>query len=345
MKRYGVVTSILWIAALALVVWTLLQMPLASIAETIAKLTISQWLLFLLLNSIVLLLLTQRWRKLINMQQQQVSLLEVFLIRQAGQCISFITPGPQFGGEPFQLYWLWKRCSLSLHKSFLALALDRFMELWINFAVLLAAALYLFSSITNTAGATSIHIALVLMLPLAGLSTLLWVLLRRPGWLSALLRRIVSRWSESPRLSRVSAIGAGHWQSLQQEWRQTVQQCRPALAQAFGLTLLGWTAVLAELWLLLSFVGVQPGMSDFVMILLTIRMAMLLPLPAGIGTIEAGILWTFQNLGLDPGSAMGLIALMRLRDMAILLLGVVCLKLTTTTPADSPPSTSRSPIV
>src|SRR5690606_34545763 len=91
--------------------------------------------------------------------------------------------------------------------------------------------------------------------------------------------------------------------------------------------LLCWCAVLAELWLLLSFVGVQPGLTGFVMILLTIRMAMLLPLPAGIGTIEAGILWTFQSQGLDAASAMGLIALMRLRDVAILLLGLLCLRL------------------
>src|SRR5690606_41055301 len=58
----------------------------------------------------------------------------------------FITPGPQFGGEPFQLYWLWKRCSLPLYKGFLALALDRFIELSVNFAILLGASFYLFST-------------------------------------------------------------------------------------------------------------------------------------------------------------------------------------------------------
>lgn len=347
MNRYRVLTSLLWICALALFAWTLQQMPLASILDTMGNLTFSQWVLFLLLNGAVLLILTQRWRTLIHMQQhgdQQLSAADIFLIRQAGQCISFITPGPQFGGEPFQLYWLWKRSSLPLHKGFLSLALDRFMDLWVNFAVLLAAACYLLFSMTDIIGAPlSARIVLLLSMPLVVLSTLLWVLLRRPGWLTASLRRMISRWRESDRLSRLSTSGADHWRALQTEWESVRRQKRPALAGAFGLTLLGWAAVMAELWLLLSFVGVQPGLTSFLMILLAIRMAMLLPLPAGIGTIEAGILWTFQNQGFDVTSAMGLIALMRLRDAAILLLGMLCLKLLPTVRVGSPPSRYRSP--
>lgn len=331
MNHYRIVTSLLWLTALVLVAWTLLQMPLGAIVDTVAKLTVSQWLLFIALNTSVLLALTQRWRGLINMQRQQVSLSEIFLIRQAGQCISFITPGPQFGGEPFQLYWVWKRCSVPMHQGFLALALDRFMELWINFAVLLMAACYLFVNATEAVAAVPwLRVGLAAVLPLAGLSILLWIVLRKPGALTGALRRITARWAQSPRLSRLGDIGAGQWQAMQSSWqdtgRQRSQQQRTALIETAGLTLLTWVAVLAELWLLLSFVGVQPDVNAFVLIFVTIRMAMLLPLPAGIGTIEAGVLWTFHTLGLDVSAAVGLIALMRLRDVAILLLGVLCLQ-------------------
>src|SRR5690606_34219317 len=103
MNRYRIITSMLWLCALILVGWTLMQMPLNAILDTVVALSPSQWLLFMALNTSVLLALTQRWRGLLNIRREQVSLMEVFLIRQAGQCISFITPGPQFGGEPFQL--------------------------------------------------------------------------------------------------------------------------------------------------------------------------------------------------------------------------------------------------
>src|SRR5690606_1549875 len=217
-------------------------------------------------------------------QRQQVSLAEIFLIRQAGQCISFITPGPQFGGEPFQLYWIWKGCSVPLHHGVMALALDRFMELWINFAVLLMAACYLFLHATDMVATVPwLSVGLVIILPLAGLSVLLWLIVQRPEKLTSALRRIAARWAQSPRLTRLGIMGTGQWQALQSDWRehgwQRNQQPR-ALIEAAGLTLLTWVAVLAELWLLLSFVGVQPDVNTFVLIFVTIRMAMLLPLPA-----------------------------------------------------------------
>ena len=49
---------------------------------------------------------------------------------------------------------------------------------------------------------------------------------------------------------------------------------------------------------------------------------MLLPLPGGIGTIEAAVLWCFSTLNLGTVEALGLIALMRLRDAAILAFGL-----------------------
>src|SRR5690606_24580602 len=140
---------------------------------------------------------------------------------------------------------------------------------------------------------------------------------------------IAARWAQSPRLIRLGIMGTDQWQALQLQWREhgwQRNQQRRALIEAAGLTLLTWVAVLAELWLLLSFVGVQPDVNTFVLIFVTIRMAMLLPLPAGIGTIEAGILWTFQTQGLEVSAAAGLIALMRLRDVTILLLGALCLQ-------------------
>lgn len=52
---------------------------------------------------------------------------------------------------------------------------------------------------------------------------------------------------------------------------------------------------------------------------------MLLPVPGGIGTIEASLLWSFQYLGFPASAAVGLIALIRLRDALVLLIGAGCL--------------------
>jgi hypothetical protein len=62
--------------------------------------------------------------------------------------ISFVTPGPQFGGEPLQVYWLWKRYAVAGPAAVMAVGLDRFFEFWVNFGVLLIAVLALLASAT-----------------------------------------------------------------------------------------------------------------------------------------------------------------------------------------------------
>ncbi len=52
------------------------------------------------------------------------------------------------------------------------------------------------------------------------------------------------------------------------------------------------------------------------------RLAFLLPLPGGIGTLEASLFWVFQTLDLPLSAVMSVIALMRLRDVLTLLVGL-----------------------
>jgi uncharacterized membrane protein YbhN (UPF0104 family) len=85
--------------------------------------------------------------------------------------------------------------------------------------------------------------------------------------------------------------------------------------------------LLSELALLLKLVGVQFTLSGFVLIAVALRLALLLPLPGGIGSLEASILWSFQMLGLPVSAAISLIALMRLRDAVMLLAGLLSLRL------------------
>jgi glycosyltransferase 2 family protein len=56
-----------------------------------------------------------------------------------------------------------------------------------------------------------------------------------------------------------------------------------------------------------------------------VRLAFLLPLPGGIGSVEAGLFWAFQALALPLPAAAALIVLMRLRDVIILLTGAALL--------------------
>ena len=56
-----------------------------------------------------------------------------------------------------------------------------------------------------------------------------------------------------------------------------------------------------------------------------VRLAFLLPLPGGIGSLEAALFWAYQSMEISLAIAAGLIVLMRLRDVLVLLSGAMVL--------------------
>lgn len=312
---------LLWLAALSLVGWILSQLPLIAIAQSINRLSAGQWLAWAGFNLAIILLATQRWRVLADMLKLPVSFYQLLMFRQAGQAVSFITPGPQFGGEPLQIFWLWKQCRLPIHSAVLALGLDRFYELWVNFGMLILAVLLLLAS---TAG--DVDNWWGVLLSLAGilliLSVLGWFMLRQPDRIFAWFKRLARQWQHHPRLRHLNT----HWQRLGGDLKKAVTERKPVLVKAFMLSLCGWVGLIAELWLMLSFFELDLAFSAFLVILVSMRLSFLLPLPGGVGSLEAALFWAFQYLALPAEAAMGLIALMRLRDALVLVAGLGCLR-------------------
>lgn len=316
---------LLWPAALALVTWTLGQMPLAGLPDTLGALTGLQWLLWAVVNLTVIAVSTERWRQLGRMLGESPGFWQLLLIRQAGQTVSFITPAPHFGGEPFQIYWLVKRAGMSIHRAVLSLALDRFYELWINFLMLmLGVSLVLLVPQTGMPANGQNNdwqtILLLLLGVLVLLSLLAWLLVRQPAMVSSRLEKISARWLSSPRLA---ALGS-HWQRFGSELRTAVSTQKPVLLGALALSLLGWALMIFEVWLVLVYFAITPDAVSLALIMVAMRLALLLPLPGGIGSLEASVLWSFQILALPVEAALGLIAVMRLRDVLVLLTGLLC---------------------
>ncbi|WP_331351690.1 lysylphosphatidylglycerol synthase transmembrane domain-containing protein [Cellvibrio sp. UBA7671] len=338
MQRAKLFTLLLWLVALSLGAWTLAQLPLAEISNSISSLSTMQWIFWLGLNGMIILVLGLRWQLLNIALGAPIGLLRLLAIRQAGQAVSFITPGPQFGGEPLQVYWLYKY-GLPLPKALLSLGLDRFFELWINFSVLLLAVLLLLTGIGDNSGDNNTtstigdwQTALVPLLIFLGLMfSLAWMLIKQPQWINNRLERIAARWQHNHRLNNINQ----HWQSLGDDLRIALRTQKTRFLLAILLSLLGWAVLLGELYLILRFVGIEADLHSFLIILVAMRMALLLPMPGGVGTIEASVLWSFHALNLPASAALGLIALMRVRDAIVLIIGLACLRASNSTNAQT----------
>jgi len=196
--------------------------------------------------------------------------------------VSYFTPGPQFGGEPLQVYLVQRHHGVPGPVAAAATALDKIVELLVNFAVVAAGLLMMsgwriFPPRVNPGFTLGAMFAL-LALPI-GLIAAAWGG-RQP--LTALLGRLPARWTQSPVYRRVHAA------VRESEW-QVVRFCRTqplTLAWALLASALSWGLILAEYWLSLSFLGLNLTPRQLVTALTINRLAFLAPLPGGLGALE-----------------------------------------------------------
>jgi len=311
---------LIWLFAIGLATLVISRLPLADIGSSLLQLSLTNWIVWIFINVIIIVLLTARWNSLTKAIGSSTNFFSLLRVRQAGQLINFVTPGPQLGAEPLQVYWLWKRYYMSAHAALLTVGLDRFYEFWVNFAVLLLAVLVLFSSTTialiDWRVVAAMLVSLMLLMSLAA-----WIVLRKPIPIRNFLKRLTSPWQRHKRLSGLHS----EWAKLQELLKRVITEKRNTLFIAFLLSLLSWVGMVLEFWLLLEFISVPIDVATFIFLFVIVRLAFLLPFPGGIGTLEAALFWAFQSLALPLSAAAALITLMRLRDVVILVTGAVVL--------------------
>lgn len=322
--RWNYLTLILWFLAFGLAGWTLSKLPLDKIASQLGLLSWHGWLLWIFVNIAILYLGVKRWHVLGLALTSPISLSRLFRLRQAGSAISFITPGPHFGGEPLQLFWMRSHFNIPMHRAVAMLGLDRFMETATNTAVLLSGVLLLLGTAILPVHEW-LQVSPILASILAAMLIGTALLLRHPDWLAKRFDSMTQSWRAEGKQNHAEIDKKTGWQSFVVLLQMAVSQHQPRLWLALLLSLVVWGALIAELALLLTLLGVSPSPSNVVLIMVGMRLAMLLPVPGGIGTIEASLLWSFNYLGFDPNAAIGLIALIRMRDALVLVIGLACL--------------------
>ena len=315
-----IIAALAWLVSALLAGYIFSRLPLADFLVAIASLQLADWAVWIGLNLIVLILLATRWRILTHALGLGINLLQILGVRQAGALISFVTPGPQFGGEPLQVVWLWRRYRVPGPTALLAVGLDRFFELFVNFSVLLIAILLLLSS-----AATPDVDWITLFVLLFGIVLLMvgaiLVLIVRPTRLRRVIRRQVEHWQQHPRLQKLG----NHGTEVGHQLSRLGANHKRALGFAIFASCLAWAGMIVEFWFLLILAQVPFDLTDFILLFTVMRLAFLLPLPGGIGSVEAALFWAFQILGLQLSMAAGVVVLMRVRDLSLLLSGVLVL--------------------
>jgi uncharacterized protein (TIRG00374 family) len=310
--RIGV--ALLWALALALAAWALSRVPFAAVGGVLARLGAGQLAILLVANLLIIAAFALRWWVILRALGVKAPFAALTGYRLAGFGVSYFTPGPQIGGEPAQVWLLARRHGASMPAAVSSVALDRLVDMVVNFGMLaVGIGLSLdWEIFGRRIGIEAFIAAAVLVaLPIVFLA-LVWAGRRPMTWLLGRIRaHIPARLREIDALDRLI-------EAVRTSEDEAVRFCREhpaALALAFGVSLGGWALILAERWLMTAFMGVSMTPAELISAVTASRIAFLMPLPGGLGTLEASQVMAFGALGFDPAAGLALSLAIRARDV------------------------------
>lgn len=309
---------LLWIIPTGVLLWWVLRtVPLESALEVLARLTAAQVGVLLAINAAILLLFALRWWLILRALGQHVPLPAVWVYRLGAFAVSYFTPGPQVGGEPLQIYLLRERHRVRATTGTASVVLDRLAEVAVNFSLLAAGVVIVLRQELLGPGLgwmVAAAAGLLLMAPF-GLVGLL-AAGQRP--FSALLALAPARARGLRFRAMQRAVAAGEAEA------GVFCRSRPwGMASAVALSLAGWLLMLVEMWLTLAFLGHPLGLVEMALVVTAARVAILMPLPGGLGSLEAGQMLAFSLLGLNPAVGLSFSLIIRIRDITFGALGLL----------------------
>jgi uncharacterized protein (TIRG00374 family) len=318
MKRLLRPQVLLWIVLPFLLWWAWRGIAWSEVADLLKGLLGWRILAWVGVNVILVLLFNLRWWLILSFLGHKVPFLHLAGYRLAGFAVSFLTPGPQFGGEPLQVQALRRKERIPAALALASVVLDKSIELMSNFMFLASGLLVLLTGgLLRQSSQAAPHLVLasllgaglLALLPLGYLG-LLWVG-KRP--LAALLQRLVRGRFPARRLKDWAGIAR-----LAED--QAADFCR-FQPLGFGLillqSLLVWCFLVFDYWLSFILLGLSLPLTQVIFILVAARLALLLPVPGGIGMLEASQVLAAQALGFDPDFAVSVNLLARCRDFLL----------------------------
>lgn len=299
-----------WLLLIALLGWAGTKVSWTATFQALSRFPVGVLAALAALNAAILWLFALRWWWLLRVAGYPIRWGRLTAYRLAAFSVSYFTPGSQFGGEPLQVWALWKQEGVPTADAIASVGLDKLLELVGNFAFLLLGAaafarLGLFSislrrGLPLGAGALALGAAVYLALVCRGASPL--SRLRRFPLLSTVARHSGDAESAATALCRRRSAVA--WWGL-------------------GLSLPTWAALIAEYALMTHGLGMRLTLAQILVMMTAARLAFLLPLlPGGLGALEGGLALAAGALGYAPATGLALALIIRLRDLTIGAIGL-----------------------
>lgn len=317
-QRRWVWLAVLWVLAISLLAWVVQAISWSEFREVAGRLGVGPLAALLVINVGILFLFGLRWWLILRAEGVEVSVISVFRYRLAAFGVSYFTPGPHFGGEPLQVYFIHRRHGAPMATALATVTLDKLIELLINFAFLMAGLITVAAS-GLLGGELRWEAALAAGGALSLPALYLLGLWRGQRPITGLTRGLAARFPAAEWWERISSVV----EPAENQMGEFGRNHPVTVLVALGVSLLAWCTMILEFGLLLHFLGIRPGLSGLIAIMTAARLALLTPLPGALGALEGGQVLAFEALGYGPEVGLAVSLLIRGRDVCFGLVGLL----------------------
>ena len=314
--RRWLVGGVLLIVLGGLLYFALREAPVGEIWRVLAGLHAWQMASLLALNGLIYTLVTARWWFVVRAQRPGIRLLPMIPVRISVFGVSYFTLGPQIGGEPLQVLYLKRRYGLSYASATASVIMDKLFELLGNF-VLLSFGLVaiidtgLFSSATAASRLLLAGLGLLVSWPIMHIMLLYHHVYPIMALLHTFSRGRLQ--NKTLRFIRASEHLAG----------QFCQRHPRDMAGGLLVSLLAAACTVSEYALMASFLHIGLPFWKLVTAWTSGWLSFLMPLPGGLGALEASQVSVLSFFGISAATAISLTLIMRGRDLLIGGLGLL----------------------
>lgn len=308
--KYQFLSVAIYPVLIPLLYFALRNAPLLEIWNVLHRLKLWQIAALVAINITVYLLVTLRWWIIARAGNKTIPYFPLVLIRVAVFGISYFTLGPQVGGEPLQVYYLQRKYGMTYTRATSTVIMDKLLEFLANFFLLVVG---LTAIVQAGIFSTNAGKPLVSLIPMVAI--LLWpfihiaLMVRGIYPIGAALRAVFSR-SGKPKWIRFMIVSerlAGLF----------CQRNPGALWMAAGASLAAGAGMIAEYSLITSFLGINLHSWQTVAGWTTSWLSFLVPLPGGLGALEASQVFTLGAFEISAALAISVVLLIRARELLI----------------------------
>lgn len=311
-----ILKPIVWLIGLLLFIWAIRSVELTQVGHLLLDLGFG-FVLVIAAYSLVTLLDTIAWKYAFHKEETQAfHLWQLWRIRQVGEAFNVITPLGTVGGEPVKAKLLKDCHGLSLKEGFSSQVIAKTTFLLALVVFLVIGKVFIFNSPNVSEHFKQTSLVGLIVFSVAILSFLLFQIKGGLRTLAKWVSRFTRRKEALHFLVQLDLLG----HKMSDYYRENPRRFVNSIFLAF----LGWVVGIAELYIVLYFLGQEMTFMDLWIIEALsqlVRMGSFF-IPMGIGALESGSIIIFMAMGLTADLGLTVTFVRRIKELLWVGLGL-----------------------